>query len=492
MIRSLTPQEQRSLLVRIGKLARAVAPDGWQRIEVDFRQVGQYTEIDARTETRSLEVPELTELLTALRAGMHEPEKGTWLQARFTLVATGTFDFDFALDAEPRWHDQPDNAVYLDELAVFPREPEYLEDWWRRRVGLPLGLRLRHARVVDAVTEGEPVVDRPELPADVVPLVLQYLEREPAILVADGPEQDIFTPDAEPDVPASYHTDGTWTWPASVPHYLREHGVAPEPDLVAHIAGQQFQPPYVDLLVRRTAEADLLGQPRPQPIPGDVEPTAGDIAAELETRPDPRLDVDDVLAVLVQRLGEHGVWPEAYRVGERADSTWCLNETPEGWEVARYEHGVAVRPRLFDQAEDAAHQLLGALLLHPARMTAGHETPLETATELDDWPITESDGEPPLTLLRNKRVVQLVEGTTVVRFGPENGNLVHGPQVRFATTSLPLERDGHEQTYQLRRPLHVITGITVPWANLPGGAVAYVLPKPVVDHLADKSLERIS
>ncbi|WP_143265332.1 glycohydrolase toxin TNT-related protein, partial [Amycolatopsis lexingtonensis] len=199
----------------------------------------------------------------------------------------------------------------------------------------------------------------------------------------------------------------------------------------------------------------------------------------------------ELLIVLVQRLGEHGVWPEAYRVGERADGTWCLNFTTDGWEVAAYAGGKPREPKFFDRLEDAAQQLLGALLLHPARMTAGHETPLETARELDDWPVHPAPGEPPLTLLRNKRITRLVAGTVVLRFGEEPGNLVHHGEVRFATTSLPLERERERRSYRLRRPLHVITGITVPWANLPGGAVAFVLPKTIAEHESDGSLERI-
>lgn len=476
-----TPEQQRELLVRLGKLVRAQAPEGWSRIEVDFRQAGDHAEIEARADAVSLEAPdELVEILAELRTGMYETGRGTWLQARFTLDAAGTFDFDFAPDDEPRWHDIPETSVYAQELAAFPREPEHVHDWWRRKVRLPLTVEFRHARVADADTEW------PEVPAGELALVLQYLEREPAILTAE-PE-----PDAPPEVPASRHTDGTWVWSASVPYYLREDGTPPEPELVAHIRAQNFQPPYVEPLIRRTAEADLLGEPRPKPNRSDADRTAGDVAADLETRPDPRLDAADVLAVLVRRLGEHGVWPEAYRVGQRANGTWCLNPTPEGWEVARYAGGAPVAPKLFDSAEDAAQHLLGALLLHPARMTAGHETPLETAKELGDWPIQAAEGEPPLTLLRNKRVVQLVAGTTVVRFGEEDGNLAHGAEVRFATTSLPLERDGQERAYRLCRPLYAITGITIPWAGSPGGAVAYVLPKTVTEHLADESLERIS
>jgi hypothetical protein len=463
----LSPEAQRTLLVRLGKLVREHRTDTTAPAVVDFRQVGAHAEaVGHNTATPG----ELTELFAELRAGMYTEDRGTWLQARFTLTPDGAFDFDFALDDHPVWTDAPEPAAYPAELAAFPRADEHIPDWWRLRAQLPLGVVFRHADV------GGPDVERPPLTDTEVPLVLQYLERE-AVVHEDGDER--------------FHTDGTWIWSDAVPLLLAKHGVPPEPDLVAHIRRHHFQPPYVEPLVRRTAEADLLGKPRPKPGRADVKKTSGDLAAELETTPDPKLGDEELLIVLVQRLGEHGVWPEAYRVGERADGAWCLNYTPDGWEVAAYVGGAPREPKYFGRLEDAAQQLLGALLLHPARMTAGHETPLETAKELDDWPVHPAPGEPPLTLLRNKRITRLVAGTVVLRFGEEPGNLVHHGEVRFATTSLPLERERKRRSYRLRRPLHVITGITVPWANLPGGAVAFVLPKTIAEHESDGSLERI-
>lgn len=479
---SLSAEDQRALLVQLGKLVRAHRADTALPALADFRQLGKHFEVESRNTKTP---PELAELFMQLRAGMYEQDRGTWLQARFTLATDGTFDFDYALDAEPSWTEAPEpgSTVHADELAEFPRAEEHIPDWWRLRVQLPLGVVFRHAKVGDT--------DRTPLAEGEAPLVLQYLEREVVIAEADTLGMDTFAPDGPADVPERYHTDGTWIWPASVPYYLRKYGIPPEPDFVEHIRANRFQPPYVEHLVRRTAEADLAGLPRPKPTRADVKRTEGDHAAELETSPNPRLDDDELLIVLVRRLGEHGVWPEAYRVGEHADGTWCLNSTPHGWEVAAYAGGKPQSPQYFERLEDAAQQLLGALLLHPARMTAGHETPLETAKELADWPVHPAPGEPPLTLLRNKRITRLVAGTVVLRFGEEPGNLVHHGGVRFATTSLPLERERTESSYRLRRPLHVITGITVPWANLPGGAVAYVLPKTIAEHESDGSLERI-
>ncbi|GAB2979457.1 TNT domain-containing protein [Amycolatopsis acidiphila] len=357
--------------------------------------------------------------------------------------------------------------------------------------GRPLAVTFRQARVVDVHRPGEvPVVDRPAVPEDEIPRVLRYLERQPAVLVGSGLGPDIFSGGAESDVPESYHTDGTWVWHASVPHYLRKYGTPPEPEFLEHIRAQEFQPPYVDKLLRRTAAADLLGRPRPRADLRDLGPTSGDVAAALETQPDPKLEDPALLVVLAQRLNEQGVWPEAYRIAARADQAWCLNATDRGWEVAWHENSAPVEPRYFDQAEAAAQFLLGALLLHPARMTAGQETPLETAAELADWPIQPTEDEPPLTLLRNKRVVRLRAGAVVLRFGGEGGNLVHHDEARFPTTSLPIERERQERKYRLCRPLTVILGIAIPWAKLPGGAVSYVLPKAIREHVADGSLER--
>jgi hypothetical protein len=459
----LSPDEQRTLLVRLGKLVREQRADAERPAVVDFRQVGKHVEIEGHNTATA---DEFADLFTRLRQGMYTEDRGTWLQARFTLASDGSFDFDFALDDDPVWTDSPEPAAYPEELGEFPRADEHIPDWWRLRAQLPLGVVFRIADV------GGPETERPLLTDTEAPLVLQYLERE--AVVTEG-----------------FHSDGTWIWSEAVPRLLAEYGLPPEPDLVAHIRRHHYQPPYVEQLVRRTAEADLLGKPRPKPSRADVKTTGGDVFAELETTPDPRLDDEELLTVLVRRLGEHGVWPEAYRVGDRADGTWCLNYTPDGWEVAAYADGAPREPRYFDRLEDATQQLLGALLLHPARMTAGHETPLETARELDDWPVHPAPGEPPLTLLRNKRITRLVAGTVVLRFGEEPGNLVHHGEVRFATTSLPLERERVQRSYRLRRPLHVITGITVPWANLPGGAVACVLPKTIAEHESDGSLERI-
>jgi hypothetical protein len=88
-------------------------------------------------------------------------------------------------------------------------------------------------------------------------------------------------------------------------------------------------------------------------------------------------------------------------------------------------------------------------------------------------------------------VIVLPPGTTVVRFGNETGNLVHAEPTRFVETSLAFERERERRLYRVQRAVRVLTGVTAPWGGMPGGAVAYLLPRPLAQHLETGSLSRV-
>lgn len=100
-------------------------------------------------------------------------------------------------------------------------------------------------------------------------------------------------------------------------------------------------------------------------------------------------------------------------------------------------------------------------------------------------------GEPPLSFFRGKRIVALPAGTTVVRFGPEAGNLVHQNSVRFLETSLTPDRERDRHEYRVQRTIRVLTGVTAPWGQQPGRATAYLLPRPIAQHLEQGALSRL-
>ncbi|PXY31650.1 TNT domain-containing protein [Prauserella muralis] len=495
--------DTQALLRAIGRTLLGFLPPGWQRVGAQFRQVGDYSELEVRAVAGDVAVslsapPELGQLFGQLRSAMYEPDTGTWFQGTFTLDDASNFDFDYDGDTEPDWRLPPLGRTtarsYDAELGYFPRKN--VPTWLAVKAGLPLDVAFQHAAVVDSHVEGEkPVVNRPPVPQEEVPRILGYLYRAPVAVSRPGPLRDIFVPGTPPAVPDAFHTDGTWIWPAAVPHYLRLYGVPPQQELLDHIRAHDYRLPYVGARLRATAEADLLGQPRPPRTLDDLPER--DPLEELERGGEPKrpLRASEVLTVLRRRLAEHGVADSAYRIGQQADGAWCLRRVPGGWEVARHANGEPVDPRTFASVHHAAEALLGALLLAPGRSRLGvpadaeaHEPPA-TAT---DWPILPLRGEPPLTYYRGKRLVVLPEGTTVQRYGNESGNLVHPDGTPFAQTSLAFEREFDVHRYVLRRPVHVLTGVTLPWGPLPGGAVAYLLPRAVGHHVESGAMERLS
>ncbi|WP_199428845.1 TNT domain-containing protein [Qaidamihabitans albus] len=491
-----------ALLRAIGRALLAFLPSGWQRVGAQFRQVGDYSELEVRAVADDVAVslsspPQLGQLFTQLRSAMYERDGGTWFQGTFTLDSTSNFDFDYDTEAEPTWRLAPDGRTtarsYPAELERFPRKKA--PTWLAAKAGLPLDVTFRHARVVDSHAEGEkPVVNRPPVPPDEVRGVLGYLYRAPIALGRPGTLPDIFLPGAPPDVPDAFHTDGTWIWPAAVPHYLRKYGVPPEAELLDHIRANNHRPPYVRELLRATAEADLLGRPYPPQTPDDLGEPGPLTRVERGDEPNPPLRAAEVLTVLRTRLAEYGVAESAYRIGEGADGAWCLRRVPEGWEVARHEAGAPVQPRHFSRVAEAAEALLGALLLFPGRARLGVPADAETrepVANATDWPVLPLRGEPPLNYYRGKRLVTLPAGTTVQRFGNEAGNLVHAEDTPFAETSLAFEREHERRVYRLRRPVRVLSGVTLPWGGLPGGAVAYLLPRAIGHHLETGALERL-
>jgi hypothetical protein len=477
---------QRDLHRKITDLLVLRAPSDWQQLRVNYRAAGDHVEQRGKVlgidgQLRDWNPPaECQELFEQLRAGMYKPGAGTWTGAQviveFPIRSTISYQFD-----DPGWQTPPPRTAILDELERFPRDPASVPAWMRALMPdvdrlVEVAGRFRHARIFDVRDpRGRPVVNRPPVPEAEVPGVLNYLNTAPVLRGGRGFDADLFDPDSAPDVPAAFHTDGTWIWPAAVPHYLAKHGVPPEPDLVEHIRAAGFTPPPVDADTRSAAYTALTGEvppPKPQAAPAPV--------ADLS-------DLDRwAMDTLRRRLADAGVNTRAYSIGEPHDETWTLLKTPDGWQVGWAERGLLHQVTTFARVQDAAERLLGALLFLPSRYRLAD---INTREAVNDWPIQPLAGEPPLTLLRYKRVVALPVGTALARYGPPTGNLVTEAGTEFSALSLRPERaaDG-PHLYTVRRELWVLTGEVVPWHNQPGGGTAYFLPLPVAGHLANGSL----
>lgn len=490
------------LLRAVGQTLRSFLPAGWQRVAAQFRQLGDFSELEVRAVADDVVVslsapPALGQLFSQLRSAMYTPDAGTWFQGTYTLDSAGNFDFDHDSVNEPAWRLGPDErrtaASYDVELRYYPRKSA--PDWLAAKAGLPLDVRFRHARVVDSHAPGEkPVVNRTPVPQEQVRDILNYLYRAPVVHTKPGPLPDIFVP-GPPNVPDAHHTDGTWLWPAAVPHYLRKYGVPPEPELLDHIRAAGFAVPYVEPHVRATAEADVLGAPRPPRSAREVsrpDPVRAVARGEEPHRP---LRASEVLRLTRERLAELGVAETAYRIGDAVDGAWCLRRTAQGWEVARHADGRPVEPRYFREVQVAAEALVGALLLFPGRAHPGEAaSPADggapdAASQVTDWPILPLRGEPPLTFFERKRLLTLPAGTLVERYGNDSGNLVHPQDTPFAETALTLDREFTRRRYRVVRPIGVLAGVLRPWGPLPGGGVGYLLPRALAQHVESGALE---
>jgi hypothetical protein len=235
---------------------------------------------------------------------------------------------------------------------------------------------MRQARVFDGVrANGRSYVSRPLVPVEATGRVLAYLERAPIVLAARGYGTDKIDPSRGAKVPMTFHTDGKWIWSGAVAYYLRSHEIPPEPDLVAHIRGRAFELPEVDGYTRDVAMSVITGAPLPTRAPDPAaeqpartQPSAAEVRQRELEEEARRAREQAALNRLRRRLGELGVDPTVYRVGEVADDAWCLVHDDDGWSVFWSERGGRHNTVSFATADQAAAYLLGTLVIVPSRM----------------------------------------------------------------------------------------------------------------------------
>ena len=110
-----------------------------------------------------------------------------------------------------------------------------------------------------------------------------------------------------------------------------------------------------------------------------------------------------------------------------------------------------------------------------------------------EWPISPLPGEPPLTLFRGKRLIELEPGMELDRFGDDDGNLVYVAGTPFPERSLvPDWIDRPYHVYRVRQSVQVLTGAAIPWFDQPGGGTAFLLPDAVGELLAHGQLVEVS
>jgi hypothetical protein len=119
---------------------------------------------------------------------------------------------------------------------------------------------------VDPLTGPAFVPDHPRIDDDDERRALAaYLDAGEPVLMTTSLTDDVVDRERTGAVPMSFRTDGTWIWTDTVTYYLREHRLAPEPGLLAHLRGAGTYDWVADVATLEAAVSFVL-------VPGDAEP----------------------------------------------------------------------------------------------------------------------------------------------------------------------------------------------------------------------------
>ncbi|MFI0353471.1 TNT domain-containing protein [Actinomadura sp. 9N407] len=499
-IEALNPIEQMEILSNeFSILVGDQAPALWDTVFGYYQVIGDHAEFPAAMVQRADKTmltwpmpPAAKAILDRLRAGTYGFQGSTWSRIDYRVAyeeGTVRVQAKFTNDDEPAWNSEPWAQDVRLELALFPNHGE--RDWMKRRLQVagpaPAGSvppapativepaaqvgGVRKARVFDQVEPdgGRPSVSRPAVPDGEVARLVEYLRRAPIVKAARSSAPDQLDTSRGDRVPLTFHSDGSWVWAGAVAYYLEEHGVPPEPDLVAHIRSRGFQVPDLDDDTLDVASTAVTGRPAPERV--------NTLALPMGELSEP--------SALESRLNELGVPTSAYRIGEIADGAWSMLAEGGRWTVFLSENGARAEQVAFDNERQASAYLLGCLLLGPEPS----EPSGASQEQAPETPIEPLAGEPPLTLFRSRKILEVPAGTTVDRYGGEGGNVTYAVRTPFGERSLPPDWANRPyQAYRLRRPLRALTGVAVPWFDQPGGGTAYLFERSIADLLADGSL----
>ena len=128
---------------------------------------------------------------------------------------------------------------------------------------------VRLARAFDGADEGDGPyfhADHPRLDGPEGERVLAYLRSGELVLNTPGALDDVLDPARLGVVPVGFRSDGRWIWPDAVAYYLKRHGLAPEPDLVAHVLARSGPPDPLNRLTRHRVFTTLFAPTGGEPV----------------------------------------------------------------------------------------------------------------------------------------------------------------------------------------------------------------------------------
>jgi hypothetical protein len=103
------------------------------------------------------------------------------------------------------------------------------------------------------------------LPTTEVARLVSYLRGGEPLLVTTARMPDVVNRARGAVVPMNFRTDGRWIWSDAAIYYLERYGLAPDPELVAHVRRLNYTSPEVDGAAIHRALAALQEPPADEP-----------------------------------------------------------------------------------------------------------------------------------------------------------------------------------------------------------------------------------
>jgi hypothetical protein len=325
------------------------------------------------------------------------------------------------------------------------------------------------------------------------------------------------TPYAPPDdleelldepVPAPVDEATVEAEPVEAPEPEPEPEPVPEPEAEAEPEPRPAAEPQPTLAVPIGALLDPPAEPTPPPAPPPPapEPPPEKEFSLFEPRvaplPEPPLSEQDQTQIAAWVGGAHRLSPSApavepalpRRAPEPVSVPGPPPRTSESVSVPgpppRTPEPVSVSgpPRAPESLRESPRPPAPA----PAELAEPEPRSARGSQPTQRWPIQPLSGEPPLTLFRGKRLMDLAPGTEIDRFGEPDGNLTFAAGTPFTQRSLvPEWIDRPFHTYRVAHSLQVLSGTSIPWFEQAGGGTAYLLPGPIKDLVADGRLVEV-
>ncbi|RKS06915.1 uncharacterized protein DUF600 [Nocardiopsis sp. Huas11] len=137
---TMPPDEQHQILQNVGGLVLDSVDDDWDEITATYSAlVGMSTTSltvttrDGRTRKGKFPLRAVP-MMSELRAGMHDEEKGTWYTAKYTIQRPGKFSVSYEYDTEPVFGFEIDPRTFYEDLDHYPRPFETLPEWLRGKL----------------------------------------------------------------------------------------------------------------------------------------------------------------------------------------------------------------------------------------------------------------------------------------------------------------------------------------------------------------------